>query len=146
MRETQLTLPRLQIFLTCLPSLTPIFTFFAQKSKTSNYGAYQRSPKNTTGGSYSQQSGSDPVRLKKFSEASAFSDVTAVQRTESEEDILPLGKALMDIDVSEGNGGDGGRRTERDKVVSTTGSILKTTEVEIHVHESEKGEVEMGKW
>lgn len=128
------------IFLTCLPSLTPLFTFFAQKSRISNYGAYQRSPRNTTAATLSQASATggnaDPVKLKKFSQASHFSDTTtAMHRSDSEEDILPLGKALalLDADVDE-------IRTEKrrkERVVSRTGSILKTTEVEVHEYEKE---------
>lgn len=86
----------------------------------------------------------DPVKLKKFSQVSTnFSETaTAVQRSESEEDILPLAKALTEIEVSENQIGEKqGRRGSgrKDRVVSKTGSIMKTMEVEV-VHEYDDGD------
>lgn len=71
------------IFLTCLPSLTPLFTFFANKAKHSRYGLYYGPTKDT----YTNNS----VQLHKVTNASQNSDSTAFQRSDSEEHIMPVG-------------------------------------------------------
>lgn len=69
-----------QIILTCLPSLTPLFTFFAQKTKNSSYGlTYGR--KKHTGTDHS-------INLPKYSQHSQISEPTDLPRSDSQENIL----------------------------------------------------------
>ncbi|KAK5946823.1 hypothetical protein PMZ80_000967 [Knufia obscura] len=75
------------IFLTCLPSLTPLFTFFANKAKTS--GLYY----GRTKGLHDSNS-SNAMRLEKrasrFESSPSSSATTAVNRSSSEEHIIPI--------------------------------------------------------
>lgn len=79
--------------------------------------------------------------MQRFSQHSHYSDTTAVQHTESEENIIPLSKAMVNIEEA-----GVGRKAEKSHASSRTNSIMKTTEVEVLECEKEDKEVQQRKW